>query len=115
MAKILPISFIKTKPSGQEYELVDAKSRQDLSVMKDDIASLDLEIEVVKKSVSDGKILLADAITQKSVKTEPTASLLDMAENILKIIAGKCCIAEQTSVYYETGRSTRGIQEWNLQ
>lgn len=88
MAEVLPISFLKTEPSGNEYELKDATARQNLLALTDDIANFDLELEAIKKSVSDGKILLADAITQQGVITEADSSLTFMAEQITKIRSG---------------------------
>lgn len=40
------------------------------------------------QSVSDGKALIASAITDKKVPTDAKATFLEMAENILKIILG---------------------------
>lgn len=88
MAEILATSVIKVEPSGQEYELKDAEARRNLADMTDDIANFDLEIEAIKKSVSDGKILLADAITQQGVITEADSTLRFMAENISRIRSG---------------------------
>lgn len=88
MAEVLPISFLKTEPSGNVYELKDSAARQNLLTLTDDIANFDLEIEAIKKSVSDGKILLADAITQKGVITEADSELTFMAEQITKIRSG---------------------------
>lgn len=47
------------------------------------------EITELKKSVSDGKTLVAAAITEKGVATEGTDSLVIMAENISNIQAGE--------------------------
>lgn len=49
--------------------------------LSEDMASL-------KKSVSDGKTLVAAAITAKKVATAATASFAEMAENIKKIVLG---------------------------
>ena len=46
------------------------------------------EINEVKKSVSDGKALVAAAITAKRVATAATATFKEMAENIKKIVLG---------------------------
>lgn len=88
MAEILPTSTIKVEPSGQEYELKDSEARSNLLDLADNIANFDLEIEAIKKSVSDGKILLADAITQKGVITEADSTLGFMADNISRIRSG---------------------------
>ena len=50
--------------------------------LSEDMASL-------KKSVSDGKTLVAAAITAKKVATAATASFAEMAENIKKDCAGE--------------------------
>lgn len=47
------------------------------------------EITELKKSVSDGKILVAAAITEKGVATESADSFATMAENISKIQTGE--------------------------
>ena len=47
------------------------------------------EITELKKSVSDGKTLVAAAITEKGVATEGTDSFVIMAENISNIQAGE--------------------------
>ena len=88
MAEVLPISFLQTEPSGNQYEIKDDAARQNLLTLTDDIANFDLEIEAIKKSVSDGKTLLADAITQQGVITEADSSLTFMAEQITKIRSG---------------------------
>ena len=88
MADVLPISFLQTEPSGNQYEIKDAAARQNLLTLTDNIANFDLELEAIKKSVSDGKILLADAITQQGVITEADSSLAFMAEQITKIRSG---------------------------
>ena len=46
------------------------------------------EVNEIKKSVSDGKTLVAAAITAKKVATAATASFAEMAENIKKIVLG---------------------------
>ena len=46
------------------------------------------EVNETKKSVSDGKTLIAAAITEKKVKTAADATFAVMAENIGKIICG---------------------------
>lgn len=88
MPEILETSFITIQPSGKTYELKDASARTNLVTLTDDISNFDLELEAIKKSVSDGKILLADAITQKGVITEADSELPFMAEQILKIRSG---------------------------
>jgi hypothetical protein len=51
----------------------------------DDIAPLQTEIDNVKKSVSDGKTAVANAITNKGVSTATNAEFATMATNIGKI------------------------------
>lgn len=46
------------------------------------------EVNEIKKSVSDGKALVAAAITAKRVATAATATFKEMAENIKKIVLG---------------------------
>lgn len=49
---------------------------------------VDKKVVELKKSVSDGKTLVATAITDKGVATEPTDSFATMAENVGKISTG---------------------------
>ena len=53
-----------------------------------DGTTLEEEREELKKSVSDGKALVAAAITEKKVKTAITATFAEMAANIRKIVLG---------------------------
>ena len=45
------------------------------------------DLDELKKSVSDGKLMVADAITAKGVETATDASFVTLAENIAKIIS----------------------------
>lgn len=81
-------SNIKVDPSGKVYDLKDAKAREDLTELASNIRDFDLELNAIKKSVSDGKIVLADAITQKGVNTRADSKLTTMARNILRINKG---------------------------
>ena len=49
------------------------------------------EINEIKKSVSDGKLKVANAITEKGVATEATDTFNTMAENIRNIPSGDIC------------------------
>jgi len=50
------------------------------------IETIQGEIEDVKKSVSDGKELVASAVTAKGVDTEPDATFAEIALNINAIV-----------------------------
>lgn len=56
-------------------------------------------IEALKKSVSDGKTLVANAITDKGVATATDASFDVMADNISQIETGTSGITEEEYVY----------------
>ena len=56
--------------------------------MTDLAGQLYKEMEEVKKSVSDGKMKVASAITDKGVDTEATDTFDSMAENVKKISSG---------------------------
>lgn len=60
---------------------------QDISHLatKTSVSSLESEVSNLKKSVSDGKELIASAITDKGVNTSKTDSFQTMAANISKI------------------------------
>lgn len=70
---------------SQEGDLFTAEhinaTNKAVNGLSEDMASL-------KKSVSDGKTLVAAAITAKKVATAATASFAEMAENIKKIVLG---------------------------
>ena len=53
-----------------------------------ELNAIGTEINEVKKSVSDGKALVAAAITAKRVPTAATATFGEMADNIGKIVLG---------------------------
>lgn len=68
--------------------------------MTDLAGQLYREMEEVKKSVSDGKSKVANAITDKGVATEATDTFDTMAENIGKISSGgNYGVAVKTSPY----------------
>lgn len=52
------------------------------------LAEVSREIELLKKSVSDGKSLVASAITEKGVETATDATFQTMHDNILSIKSG---------------------------
>ena len=60
------------------------------------------DLDQTKKSVSDGKTLVANAITAKGVTTATDASSQTMADNIIEIIAGSNLIVSiATSLYMD--------------
>lgn len=73
---------------------VDDKLNKDSSnpvqnkIITNKINELEKSFAEAKKSVSDGKTLVATAITDKGVATEPTDSFATMAENIGQISGG---------------------------
>ena len=58
------------------------------AIYDNDGNTLDVVIADLKKSVSDGKTLVADSITQKGVATNPTDTFQTMAEHISQISGG---------------------------
>ena len=63
----------------------------DMAIIDKAVKELTDISEELKKSVSDGKTLVATAITEKGVATEPTDSADVMAENIRNIPSGNIC------------------------
>lgn len=61
---------------------------QDIEDNSGDLIVLQKEVTELKKSVSDGKDLVATAITEKGVATENTDTFSIIAENIFKIPTG---------------------------
>lgn len=55
-----------------------------------------VSVEELKKSVSDGKTLVADAITEKGVETAADATFATMAENIEQIETGSDIILQES-------------------
>ena len=72
--------FSLVTPIGDIVEQVNAGQNS--------LAELKTDVNATKKSVSDGKTLIAAAITEKKVQTAADATFAVMAENISKIICG---------------------------
>lgn len=60
--------------------------------------ALKSSVEDLKKSVSDGKTLVADAITEKGVETAANATFVTMAENIGQIETGSDIVLQEKNV-----------------
>ena len=93
-------SYLENKPSINGVELSGNKTFEELGISASGISFDDTTaqigasnvqgaIEELKNSVSNGKTLVANAITEKGVATEPTDSFNTMAENIGKIESGE--------------------------
>lgn len=84
------------RKNGANYDIIhletDASvvclSSTDNTTVADKITSIDEEMTLVKTSVSEGKTLIASAITDKGVSTASDASFSTMADNISKIPSG---------------------------
>lgn len=68
------------------------------------------EINTLKKSVSDGKTLVAEAITEKRVETATDASFEIMAENIAKIVLGSGNAAKEDVLTGKTFTNDDGVE-----
>ena len=68
--------------------LTKSNNAADAKVVGDKLTEVNTEITALKKSVSDGKELVATAITGQGVATESTDTFATMAENIGKIESG---------------------------
>ena len=79
--------YVPTYPSIDKA-LTSSGKAADAKVVGDKLTEVNIEITALKKSVSDGKELVATAITDKGVATEPTDTFATMAENIGKIKSG---------------------------
>ena len=66
------------------------------------------DLDQTKKSVSDGKILVANAITAKGVTTATDATFATMANNINSISTGVSYINIYVQITYATARSGNG-------
>ena len=79
--------YVPTYPSIDKA-LTSSGSAADAKVVGDKLTEVNTEITALKKSVSDGKELVATAITDKGVATSPTDTFATMAENIGQIESG---------------------------
>lgn len=69
-------------------QIGDSFGAKDINDTNTEVNKLSEDMVSLKKSVSDGKTLVAAAITAKKVVTAATASFAEMAENIKKIVLG---------------------------
>ena len=81
--------YVKDKNNGSEGIVGSDVSIEELveeiKIIKQDIKSLNIKYEELFQSVSNGKMLLASAITDKGVTTLATDTFEKMASNIRKI------------------------------
>jgi hypothetical protein len=107
------------------YGLVkpDANEHYSISVQNDNMDAIDTalhdlddskaeqtEVEELKKSVSDGKTLVANAITEKGVTTATDASFSTMASNINSIEVGIDTSGTTASSEYILEGKTAGVR-----
>ena len=69
-------------------QMGDPFGAKDINDTNTEVNKLSEDMTSLKKSVSDGKALVAAAITAKKVITAATASFAEMADNIKKIVLG---------------------------
>lgn len=79
--------YVPTYPSVDKA-LTSSGSAADAKVVGDKLTEVNTEITALKKSVSDGKEMLAVAITEKGIETASNDSFSIMAENIGQIESG---------------------------
>jgi len=83
--------YIAVGDLNYNADVIDAelkKQAEGISDVKYHITNLESEVEATKKSVSDGKSLVANAITAKGVNTATSATFATMATNISQIETG---------------------------
>ncbi|MBU5441199.1 hypothetical protein [Paenibacillus sp. MSJ-34] len=80
MPKITPNLGLK-KPTENEAADIDVLN-ENMDTIDSAVGHLDQEMQAVKQSVSDGKALVAGAITGKGVPTSPSDPFQRMADNI---------------------------------
>lgn len=73
------------KPAGEDYISID-DINNNMDIVDQAVQDLQEDIASTKKSVSDGKTLVADAITAKGIDTAADATFATMAENIEDIV-----------------------------
>lgn len=93
----------------------DAKVVGDkINELKEDLNDLETEVENAKKSASDGKVLLANAITQKGINTASTATFAQMANNIKSISSGGITVPSLGyAEIYVTDGETGEVADYN--
>lgn len=83
------IRVLKNVQTTNEEDPISGALLEDGSVTFDKLgADVTEALDDVKKSVSDGKALVADAITEKGIETATDAEFAVMAENIMQIETG---------------------------
>lgn len=78
--KFYPVTHINAIVDDNEVPMPEL-----INGVQTSVTNLEAEVEATKKSVSDGKILVADAITAKGVNTATDATFATMASNISSI------------------------------
>lgn len=94
------VSFQDVTEYTQQGDLFGAKEMNEISQ----------EIEATKKSVSDGKGLIAAAITLKKIATAATDTFAQMAENISKIVLGSGNAAKADVLAGKTFTNDDGVE-----
>ena len=77
-----------TETKNYKFQKPGEDDFYDITVQNQNWDLVDEELYEIKKSVSDGKSLIAAAITAKNVATDALASFATMAANIGKIVLG---------------------------
>lgn len=88
---------------GQAIDIT--KIRNELAAVEESVIENQGAIDALKKSVSNGKSLVASAITDKGVETDATATFDEMAEHIKNIqtdVAGKVQSNWKSSIATDT-------------
>ena len=96
--------YVPTYPSIDKA-LTSSGSAADAKVVGDKLTEVNTEITALKKSVSDGKEMLAVAITEKGIETASNDSFSTMAENIdsIKALLLQPYIVGNATGYFDTG------------
>ena len=79
--------YVPTYPSIDKA-LTSSGKAADAKVVGDKLTEVNTEITALKKSVSDGKEMLAVAITEKGIETASNDSFSTMSENVRQIESG---------------------------
>lgn len=90
-----------TSFDNSENGMVATNVQDAIEENKNNILSLNSEVDSLKLSVSNGKQLIASAITDKNISTSNTDSFQTMADNIKQIKTGINVKIDNTSVDYD--------------
>ena len=99
------------KPDVSDFYDI-AKQNENMDIIDEEIHDLSENVEELKKSVSDGKTLVANAITEKGVPTATDSSFYAIAENISSITTKPTGLVSQYNIFTQEEEPTTKDGIW---